>query len=549
VPLDQSGVVRAEYVLSQQGKDVGWERASWRADPSSEGWVLRSEGEMSIGPFPLSFRQETVYGADGFPRDYEMRAVAAGDSQLIRLETAADSVHMEVRVQGRWHERSLALPEPFAVMDNFLTSQTQMALWTHDDRSSRVVHAAVPQRLLIVPATVKRDGDFMPGEPETEDRGQPMPVGVPADAVDLLLGPVPVHLAVGKEGGWILQASVPSQGVRFELRKLSREIGGGSEVLYEARVQTVPAPEGFREIETAFESDGLEFTGTLCLPDSGGPFPVVLMLQGSGPHDRDETIGPNAPFRDIAHGLARRGIATFRYDKRTYLHAQELDPLMMTLDDEVIRDAEEALRHLAGRPEVRGGDIFVLGHSLGGTAAPLLEPPPGGIRGIVLMAAMGRPFVDVLRSQITYLADLARSDGRMPPEEEARTTETLRQIDDLAVGRLPRDEIVLGMPASYIEDIDRRDVAAGAAFLGAPLLILQGEKDYQVTTEDARLLDERFGDAGLRDVTVKVYPDLGHLFLPVEGTPGPRHYEKPGKVSAEVIDDIARWIRAAATRP
>jgi dienelactone hydrolase len=506
--------------------------------------TLRSRGELSLGA-GFTFEQETDYKNDAMPLSYEFRAFVQKDTQIVRTRFTPDSLFMEARVQGAWSGRDLARPTPTALMDNMLTSQTQMALWGLSLDEPEMIHAVVPQRLLVIPSNVRPKGKFSPPDTLAEDRGQPLPVSIPADLVSMSFGPLEVQLVVSSEERWILQAAVPTQGARFELRELRR----GEDIVYEAGGQARPPAVDLQETDISFRSDGLQFVGSLCTPREEGPFPTVLLLQGSGPLDRDETVGPNAPFLDIAHGLARRGIATFRYDKRTYLYPQHLDIETMTLDDEMIRDAETALGVLVERAEVRSGAIFVLGHSLGGTAALLLDSPAPSLKGVVLLATMGRPFAEVLESQIRYLAELGRESGRMTPEEEEKTGRMLDKLDSLAMGTLPKNEILLGMPVSYMEDLDRRDTALGAQRLGAPILILQGGKDYQVTREDVEILERQFREVGLEDVESAVFDDLGHLFMPVEGKPRPEVYLEPGKVDERVLDRIASWIDERMERP
>lgn len=538
IPINPGEIWHADYVLLQLGKEVGSEEATWKGDDAG-GWLLQSHGELRLGA-GFTFEQETAYGNDGTPVSYEFRAFVQEDTQIVRCSFTPDSLFMEARVQGSWSKRELSRPEPPVLTDNLLTSHTQAALWATPAGAARMVHAVVPQRLLVMPARIDPRGEYAPSDTLAEDRGQALPVSVPADLVSMSFGALEVQLVVSREDRWILQAAVPAQGARFELRELRR----GEELVYEAGDRHRPALVGFQETSVSFMSDGLQFVGSLCTPREGGPFPTLLLLQGSGPMDRDETVGPNAPFRDIAQGLAQRGIATFRYDKRTYLYPQHIDVETMTLDDEMIRDAETALGVLNERSEVRSDAVFVLGHSLGGTAALLLHPPPSGLRGVVLAATMGRPFVEVLESQVEYLAGIGREAGRMTPAEEERTDEMLDRLRSLAMGDLPKDEMILGMRVSYIEDLDRRDVAIGAANLGVPILILQGGKDYQVTMEDAESLDRRLRDAGVEDVASIDFPDLGHLFMPVEGKPSPEAYQKAGKVDERVLDEIASWVQS-----
>src|SRR5690606_33004513 len=132
-------------------------------------------------------------------------------------------------------------------------------------------------------------------------------------------------------------------------------------------------PARFSEREATVGSGTWALPGTLTLPKKEGKFPAVILVHGSGPNDRDETLGPNKPFRDLAHGLATRGIAVLRYDKRTLVHPKALASEVgaaLTLREETIDDALAAAALLRTIPEVDASKIFVVGHSLGGTAIP-----------------------------------------------------------------------------------------------------------------------------------------------------------------------------------
>jgi hypothetical protein len=533
-PASGEEPVTIRYVLVHMGEEKGFEEAVWTRWEG--GWILRSRGSIHLGQ-SLPFQQETRYRSDGTPIAYEFQAVVGADTQKVTCRLEGDSLAMSVRVQGRWHHRTVAAPEQTTILDNFLTSQVQTFLWGIREGEDRVAHAGIPQKLTFLPAVVNWKGTFE-AEPAAEDRGQPVPVPVPASHARMQLGPVAVELVVAKDGGWLLEAAIPSQGARFE----TREISVGQRVVYRYEPPAPGDQEGFREVPVPFQSEGLDFEGTFCVPEGEGPFPAVLLLPGSGPMDRNETVGPNAPLRDIAHGLGRRGIASFRFDKRTYRHPTSLDLSSLTLDEEILRDAQMAFSVMAGQPEVDAEALFVLGHSLGGTAALLLDPEEK-VRGIVLLATMGRPFTEVLRDQLEYLLELGRREGRLSPEEEQRTHEVLAALDSLEQGLLPSDRILLGMTPHYITDLDRRDVFGGIGRRGTPVLILQGGKDYQVTEEDARALEKGLRAAGVEDVTLQIFPELGHLFIPVEGTPSPSSYQVPGRVDEAVLDAISGWIR------
>ena len=178
-------------------------------------------------------------------------------------------------------------------------------------------------------------------------------------------------------------------------------------------------PAGVTERTVTFKQiDGAPYPAVLCLPKNPAPAPVVVMLAGSGPNDRDETIGPNKPFRDIAWGLAERGVATLRFDKRTYAFPKSYKG---TLDSESIDDGVDAVTFAGTLPEVDRNRVYVLGHSLGGLAAIYVgERVP--VAGIVLMAAAGRPMDQVIRDQVK---ELNAGQG------EARLQETLKLQDSI----------------------------------------------------------------------------------------------------------------------
>ncbi len=141
-------------------------------------------------------------------------------------------------------------------------------------------------------------------------------------------------------------------------------------------------PERFQEHEIQIGHGTWVLPGTMSIPRGDGPFAAVLLVHGSGPQDRDETIPPNKPFRDLAWGLASQGIAVLRYEKRTKAYAAQLGSVRdtITVKEEVLDDALEAVALLRERPEIDAQQIFVLGHSLGGYLAPRIGEADPQIR-------------------------------------------------------------------------------------------------------------------------------------------------------------------------
>ncbi|MHB1222870.1 MAG: alpha/beta hydrolase [Gemmatimonadaceae bacterium] len=276
----------------------------------------------------------------------------------------------------------------------------------------------------------------------------------------------------------------------------------------------------------------------LTLPRDGGPAAVVVLVHGSGPNDRDETVGGNRPFRDLAWGLASRGIAVLRYDKRSYASPASLGEAA-TVEEEVIADAVAALDVARSADGVDGARVVLLGHSLGGTLAPeIVGRDGGGVAGVVLLAAGARPMVVTLDEQLAYLDSLARAAGQ-PTAELDGARALVRQ---LAARTLPPDVNVLGAPARYVYDLDDRRPLDLARRLTVPVLVLHGGRDYQVTAEDVALWRDALADNP--SAIIREFPALDHLFMPGEGRATPAAYTyTSGHVAQDVIDEIARWIR------
>ena len=286
-------------------------------------------------------------------------------------------------------------------------------------------------------------------------------------------------------------------------------------------------PSDFRSTEVSIGAAPYVLGATVTVPVGLGPFPGVVLVHGSGPADRDETVGANKTFKDLAEGLASRGIEVLRYDKRTFAYGSQLGDTI-SVEDEVMVDAVAAVASLRGRPEIDPQRVFVVGHSLGALLAPEIATRSAPVAGIVLLAPPGRPLWDLLLSQMRYLA--------APPEQIAETERKVAQVKAGTLG----SERLLGVPQGYWRDVSSRDGVGTAKKLGKPVLILRGDRDFQVLEEDIETW--RKGLAGLKGVEIVTLPGLNHLFIAGEGKPGPAEYQKPGHVDGRVIDKLAGFL-------
>ena len=306
-------------------------------------------------------------------------------------------------------------------------------------------------------------------------------------------------------------------------------------------------PAAFSESDVTVGSAPWALPGTLSMPKGSGPFPAVVLVAGSGPQDRDETIGPNKPLRDLAWGLASSGIAVLRYDKRTLVYgarmaAQQGD---ITVKEETTDDALAAIALLRSTPGIDPARVFVVGHSLGAYLAPRIAAgAPGQLRGIAMLEAPSSTLAELILMQERYLVSLgAASPG---PSASAALADLVAQVQRAESASLspstPASDLPLGIPARYWLDLRTYDPLATAGALELPMDFTQGGRDYQVPSTELQPWQRAL--ASHSNVTFTTYPALDHLLFEGSGPATPAEYTIPSHVAPQVVADLAAWVLA-----
>ena len=283
-----------------------------------------------------------------------------------------------------------------------------------------------------------------------------------------------------------------------------------------------------------------ETQAILTLPATKGTFPAVILVQGSGPSDKNESAYGIAPFQDIAEGLARCGVASIRYDKYTYAHADKIpDVNSFTVDDEYTRDAQAALDVLLA--DGRIDRVFLLGHSQGGMLMPRIISKLGAEHFSGGIALAGSPLhlweIQLHQNQavVEGLTGAQKAQAQQVLDAELEKRDDMENWSDDE----RKQNTFFGISAYYQGDEMRVDAAETARANGVPVLCLQGGADWQVTPEDGA----QAWQAALPEAEVLTFDGLSHMCTPVENSTGTAaDYVSGSHVSEDVIDAIAQWI-------
>jgi pimeloyl-ACP methyl ester carboxylesterase len=340
------------------------------------------------------------------------------------------------------------------------------------------------------------------------------------------------------------------------------------------RPQTPRPPFPYREEPVTYENKaaGVTLAGTLTLPRGDGPFPAAILISGSGPQDRDETIFEHKPFLVLADALTRRGIAVLRVDDRG-VGGSSGSPAKATSAD-YASDVRAGIAYLKSRPEIDGKAIGLIGHSEGGIIAPLVAAQSADVAFIVLMAGTGLPGDEILVSQLGLILKAMGVTGeKLEKSRDAQRrliaivkseTDKQKAMEAMqAIVRESRDQL----PEKERKELDQSkglidsqlrqaespwfkffltfDPRPTLARVRCPVLALNGEKDLQVDPRaNLSAIETALKEGGNDRVTIKELPGLNHLFQP-SATGLPSDYARIEEtIAPSVLTLIGDWITA-----
>ena len=307
-----------------------------------------------------------------------------------------------------------------------------------------------------------------------------------------------------------------------------------------AKPSYAPDTTNYQEKSVYLTTKDHQLAAVITTPKNISNFPVVVLVHGSGPSDMDETVGANKPFKDLALGLAAKGIGTIRYVKRTVIYANEFSKAF-TVKEEVTDDAVAAV---ALAKTVSGADpknIYLLGHSLGGMLAPQIATLAPGLNGIILAAAPARKLTDLILEQNKYFFALVKDTSAAVKKEFDGAIAEIERSKITQIGSMKADSNIIGLPVSYWVNLNSYDQVATAKKLNKRILIVQGGNDFQVSEQDYNLWNTALSKK--KNVSLKFYPELNYLLSPQTEKGTTAQYQVPVNVSEKLVDDIALWVK------
>jgi fermentation-respiration switch protein FrsA (DUF1100 family) len=383
---------------------------------------------------------------------------------------------------------------------------------------------------------------------------------------------------VSQANGWVT-VEVAAIGGRYEgtmnaegSQITGRWIQGGVSqelVMKRGRLQEPTRPYPYLDEEVTYQNaaDAVTLAGTLTVPPAGGPFPAVILISGSGQQDRDESLCWHRPFLVLADYLTRRGIAVLRVDDRG-VGGSKGDASQATSED-FARDVLAGVEYLKTLRKIDPKRIGLIGHSEGGTIAPMVAVDSNDVAFIVLMAGPGVTGDLILERQIVDLLKAAGADQAVIDatiQRQRRMTDVVKnEMDPNVAGAKIREIILESTPSLTEQQVDAQvqkatcnwyhffvtyDPSQTLRKVQCPVLAINGELDLQVSAKvNLPAIEQALREGGNSDFTVQELPGLNHLFQTAK-TGGTDEYARIDETMSPVaLETIAAWIAARVQQP
>lgn len=297
------------------------------------------------------------------------------------------------------------------------------------------------------------------------------------------------------------------------------------------------------------ENTKYPLNGVLTLPDDlTSPVPAVVFVHGSGSSNMDEKVGKLTPFKDLAEGLVKHGIASVRYDKRPFAHGFKMlrdKSTVITVKEETIDDAILATNLLKNDKRIDPNKVFIVGHSMGGMLAPRIDAEGGDYRGLIMMAGTPRKIEEVLMEQSREaMESMNWLMKKIAGKQLSKFNDLFDGIYELSDEEAKKKKVGNGTTLYYFKEMGENAAPKYLENLDKPMLFMQGDKDFQVK------VDKDFGAykkllEGKSNATFKLYENLNHAFVEAiydDISKVSKEYNVERHIGEDVIEDMANWI-------
>lgn len=522
------------FTIYVRGAVVGNETVTVTESP--DGYTVTSTGRIGA-PIDLLIRQfRARYDRNWRPLDLTIDATLRGQPSFLSTTIAGTTASSEIAgAPGTERTRrtdtiaadAVLMPNPFIAPYETIAARvrtapegTTLSLYQPGQGSfSAIVGPSAPERLQTVDRLIEARRTVLTFQVESQP---PTEGEVWAD-----------------EKGRLLRIRIPAQGL--EVARLDM-----SAVSTRRLTMTRPNDEDVR-----IEANGFVLSGTLSKPaDAKGPFPSVILVAGSGPTDRDETVAGIPIFGHIAHALADAGFMVLRYDKRGV--GQSGGRVESATLADYAEDVRAAIRMLADRKDVDKRRIALVGHSEGGSLAMIVAAKERRVAAVALLATVGTTGADLNIYQVTHAVERSNR----PESERQNTIQLQRQIQQAVLTGRGWDTLALPdgvrrqADTPYFQSFLAFDPAKLMKDVDQPILVVQGALDTQVPPDNADRLEvlakARKKNAGVEVVKV---PGINHLLVPAR-TGEVEEYARLGdvKVSPEVTNALSAWLTKTLAR-